>query len=85
MSNCSDCGQPTLTDGVCITCSDRRFWEYQRLKNMERRLDNELQQARKAEKPFHIYNQSNANAGLVREILEKIKGISTQQIKPNVK
>lgn len=28
MSSCSDCGQPTLFDGICTQCSDKRFDQY---------------------------------------------------------
>lgn len=29
---CLDCGQPTLSKGVCIDCSNKRFNDYPRLK-----------------------------------------------------
>ena len=29
---CSDCNEPTLSDGVCIDCSRKRFDDYPRLK-----------------------------------------------------
>jgi hypothetical protein len=25
---CTDCGQPTLFDGICVECSDKRFDQY---------------------------------------------------------
>lgn len=37
--SCSDCGQDTLSDGVCIDCSDNRFDDYPRLKIIERRYE----------------------------------------------
>lgn len=39
---CRDCGQATLSDGVCIDCSNKRFDDYPRLKAIELRLQKRL-------------------------------------------
>jgi len=36
---CSDCGQATLSPGVCIDCSNKRFDDYPRLKAIVDRLE----------------------------------------------
>ena len=35
---CSQCNQPTLSDGVCVDCSNKRFDDYPRLNNIVDRL-----------------------------------------------
>lgn len=40
---CSDCGQETLMDGVCIDCSNKRFDGYPILKEMQCELKKKLE------------------------------------------
>jgi hypothetical protein len=35
---CTQCGQATLSDGVCVDCSNKRFNDSPRLKNIVDRL-----------------------------------------------
>ena len=40
---CSDCGQTTIMDGVCIDCSNKRFDDYPSLKLIQKKLKNVLE------------------------------------------
>lgn len=40
---CSDCGQDTLSDGVCISCTNNRIEGYPRLKRLEEQLDKRIE------------------------------------------
>lgn len=36
---CQDCGCDTLTDGVCIKCSEKRFYDYPNLKSKLQKIE----------------------------------------------
>ena len=53
MTECQDCGQATLSDGVCTSCSDHRFWAYPTLKALENRLDKVINALEKKQKEHY--------------------------------
>ena len=42
--SCRDCGQPTLFEGICTQCSDKRFDEYPKLKAQINKLEKIINQ-----------------------------------------
>lgn len=74
--SCQDCGQDTLSDGICIECTNKRIDLYPRLSKILLRLDTEIKRREKLFNDLPIgtnLNELHKNNLMIIDMLKKIR------------